>query len=308
MSPPDALPIPAPGGGALEVLDAETNPAESTFPSEILTCRGSDGRALRLFRKRAGGAGHECHGHRAGVAYEAAVYERVLEPIGMSTPAFYGAGSDGDGSWLLIEHLPGAERLDRIEESGAAVVRSAAWIGRFHAAVDRLPSSALAGLRHYDTAYYAGWSRRTLEYVDNGERRFPWLRELCARFEKDCAPALVDGRLTAIHGELYPRNVLVRGDAIHPIDWESAALAPGEIDLVALIDGWDEVHADALHAYVEERFGGAAPVGFDRDCDMARLYLGFRWLGDRPYWTNLESSHYEFRTLRATGERLGLLR
>ena len=291
-----------------EVLASEPNPAESTFPSEILTCRTPDGRTLTLFHKRAGGTGHECHGHRRGIGYEAAVYERVLELIGMSTPAFHGGenGGDGDG-WLLISHLPGAERIDRIEHGDEAVVHAAAWIGRFHAAAERLPGDALATLHRYDAEYYRGWSRRTLDYVEDGERRFPWLAELCRAFEERCAPALAAAPVTAIHGEFYPRNVLIRGSDVHPIDWESAALAAGEIDLVALIDGWDESHDRALSAYVDERFDGRAPDAFERRCDAARLYLGFRWLGDRPHWTNLDSSEYEFRALRATARRMELL-
>ena len=39
----------------------------------------------------------------------------------------------------------------------------------------------------------------------------------------------------------------------------------------------------------------------------ARLYVGLRWLGDRPYWTNLDTSDYDFRALCATGRRLGLI-
>ena len=292
----------------LEVLASEPNPAESTFPSEILTCRTPDGRTVTLFRKRAGGTGHECHGHRRGIGYEAAVYERVLEPIGMSTPAFYGGGIglEGDG-WLLIAHLAGSERLNRTDGADEAIVDAAGWIGRFHRAAEHLPRGALATLHRYDAEYYRGWSRRTLDYVEDGERRFPWLAELCRAFEERCAPALAAAPVTAIHGEFYPRNVLIRGSDVHPIDWESAALAAGEIDLVALIDGWDEVHERALAAYVAARFGGHAPDGFERRCDAARLYLGFRWLGDRPHWTNLDSSEYEFGALRATAQRMELL-
>ena len=79
MSPPDVLTISAARDtAALEVLEVEANPGESTFPGEILTCRAPDDGMVRLFRKRSAGAGHDCHGHRAGVAYEAAVYERLL--------------------------------------------------------------------------------------------------------------------------------------------------------------------------------------------------------------------------------------
>ena len=103
-------------------------------------------------------------------------------------------------------------------------------------------------------------------------------------------------------------NILVRDGSVHPIDWESAALAAGEIDLVALIDGWpDDVVERALAAYVDARWGGQAPGDFASLCDAARLYVGLRWLGDRPYWTNLDTSDYDFRALCATGRRLGLI-
>ena len=52
MSPPDVLTISAARDtAALEVLEVEANPGESTFPGEILTCRAPDDGMVRLFRK-----------------------------------------------------------------------------------------------------------------------------------------------------------------------------------------------------------------------------------------------------------------
>src|SRR6184192_2747761 len=83
----------------VEVLEREPNPVQSTFPSEVLTCRGPDGETFRLFLKRGGGVAHDCHGHRGGVRYEATVYDRILRPIGMSTAPFYARGAN-DGGWF----------------------------------------------------------------------------------------------------------------------------------------------------------------------------------------------------------------
>jgi hypothetical protein len=296
--------------GELELIDRRGGDFGATFPTEVLTCRVQSGGEVELLVKRAEGIDHYAYGHRGGVAYEALVYAEVLEPLGLSTPKLYAWQADGDPgeAWLAIEYLRGVERLNRCADANETLVRAAGWIGRFHAASASMPADRLNLLRAYDAAYYSGWSRRTLEFAEDGERRYPWLPQLCERFEDEWAPALAAGRVTAIHGELYPRNILVREGSVYPIDWESAALAAGEIDLVALIDGWpDEVVERALAAYLDERWGGQAPADFERLCDAARLYVGFRWLGDRPYWTNLDSSQYDFRALRATGRRLGLV-
>jgi len=296
--------------GELEVIDRRTGEFGATFPTELLTCRLDTGDEVAVLVKRAGGIEHDCYGHRGGVAYEALVYAEVLEALGLSTPTLYACHTNGDPreAWLAIEYLPGTERLNRHVDADEALVCAAGWIGRFHAAGAELPGSTLDLLNRYDAAYYAGWSRRTLEFVEDGDRRYPWLRGLCERFEDEWASMLASRRVTTIHGEFYPRNILVRDGSVHPIDWESAALAAGEIDLVALIDGWpDDVVERALAAYVDARWGGQAPGDFASLCDAARLYVGLRWLGDRPYWTNLDTSDYDFRALCATGRRLGLI-
>ena len=70
-------------------------------------------------------------------------------------------------------------------------------------------------------------------------------------FFKNNLALLISEPQTIIHGEYYPANILIKDGAIYPIDWESAAVGPGEIDLATLIEGWDQKLAEeAKQAYI----------------------------------------------------------
>ena len=56
----------------LVVLERRPNPRESTYPSEIVTCRLDGGSEVSLFCKYGIGYGHRSYGHR-WVVYEAVV-------------------------------------------------------------------------------------------------------------------------------------------------------------------------------------------------------------------------------------------
>ena len=85
-----------------------------------------------------------------------------------------------------------------------------------------------------------------------------------------------------IHGEYYPKNILVRDAAILPVDWESAAAGVGEIDLATLTTGWGPAVRSACEgAYVASRWPEGAPHGFERRLDLARMYVRLCWLEGR---------------------------
>jgi len=48
----------------------------------------------------------------------------------------------------------------------------------------------------------------------------------------------------ATANEFFPHNVLLRNGTVHPVDWEAAAIAPGELDL-ATVGQLDTAIADA---------------------------------------------------------------
>ncbi len=293
------------------ILDRRPNTYMSTFPSEIVRCRVGGGSELQLFCKyAAGGHPHSVYGHRGGVMYEAAVYRHLLQPSQASTAKFYGTYMDnptGD-SWLVLEYLDKSLRLSKVTEVPAPTSVAARWIGHFHrTSEERLSAIPVPFLIGYDAEYYLGWVRRTSLFAGHLHQRFPWLGTLCERSEELIAP-LLTSPLTVIHGEYYGSNILFRSGTVHPVDWESAAVAAGEIDLAALTDQWSaETARECELEYRRARWPEGSPDDFERRLYAARLYLCFRWLGDRQEWTTHPGYLFRFDQLRSAGERLGLI-
>jgi aminoglycoside phosphotransferase (APT) family kinase protein len=162
-------------------------------------------------------------------------------------------------------------------------------------------------LNRYDTAYYLGWVHRTWQFAGRLQQRFPWLGTLCAGAE-ELAALLVETPPCIIHGEYYPNNILCSDAAIYPVDWESAAIAAGEIDLVSLTDRWSRnIVRQCELEYQRVRWPHGSPATFAQKLAAARLYMHFRWLGDRPEWTTHKNYLWRFEQLRSAGEQLGLI-
>jgi hypothetical protein len=302
---------------------AVTTDSFGTYPKEIVRCRMDDGGELSLLCKYPSPAGrtHACYGHRGGLAYEAAVYRHVLQPLQASTPRFYGTYTDpltGE-ECLIIECLDEAvpSYYDR-----ATMILAARWIGRFHAAYEADTSSVRTPvLNRYDADYYLGWARRTAMFARALHQLPPWFFALCQRFEEVIAP-LMEPPLTVIHGEYYLDNTLYHRGAIYPLDWESAAIAAGEIDLAMLCDRWpaEDVTQCKLE-YQQSRWRSGPPTDFERRLDIARLYVQYRWLGQQRPRATLQRClsrlkrraqgsgkvSWRLNELRSAGERLGLI-
>ena len=268
--------------GAGATIAARTPlPFAGTFPKELVVLQLDDGSRLEVFCKHSYAPGHDGHGHRAGVAYEAGVYRSVLDPLELSAPRFYGSHGSGGCAWLFLEHLDGAARVNRTT-SLEPMYRAAAWIGRFHALTEG--SAGSRDLLRHDADYYAGWAERTWTYVEHIPQ-LAWVAEVCEAFREQAASRL-RARPTVSHGEYYPKNVLVLRGAIYPVDWETAAVTAGEIDLASLTEGWPPDVAERCEAeYASARWGGDPPDDFGETLTWARLYMVLRWLGDRPEWT-----------------------
>jgi Phosphotransferase enzyme family len=296
-------------GGPLAIVRREPAACPGTFPIEILTCRFADGSQRQIVCKYGRDRNGATHGHRGGVALEARVYRHLLASLHLSSPAFYGAfdvAATGD-TWLFIEYLDGSRRLDDTPGS-AALVGAAEWIGRFHALARAQPMAArTTAVRAYDARYYRGWVERTAALAGHLRRPPPWLAALTGRFEAFVTPLLA-AESTVVHGEYYPKNILVRDGIIHPIDWESAAVAAGEIDLASLTERWpaEKVRRCEID-YQRARWPEGAPAAFERTLAAARLYLHFRWLGERVEWTTREKNHWRFDAMQDLAEQLGLI-
>ena len=308
----DNTDFPAP----LAVLNRRLPPMMSTFPNEAITCRFANGRRRRLFVKYEADRNHDSFGHRGGVRYEARVYAHFLQDYPGFRPRFLGAHSDSrtGESWLVLEFLDRCVRVIDISvkdpcHEPVAMLESARWIARFHASREALPFNGVHSfLKHYDEKYFRGWSVRTAELTRSLHKLHPWVPELCKK--DDWISLLLNATFTVIHGEFYGKTLLFKNDTVFPIDWESAAFAAGEIDLAALTEGnrWPEqVVQRCLREYQQTRWPNGTPADFHQTLDAARLYLHFRWLGEREDWTLNPKAFWRYEHMRAAAERLGLL-
>jgi Phosphotransferase enzyme family len=296
-------------GHSVILLDRELSPYSASFPCEVVTCQIGKGRPLQLFCKYTAGVEYTGHGHRGRVEHEIAVYREILAQSRYFRPKLYGSYADPETGdhWLFLEYLDSSLRIQKVGLHG--LPKAARWIARFHAVNERLAmDKRLQFLKRYDRNYYLGWVRRTSEFAGSLHRRYPWLHALCERSEKLLAP-LLRSSPTVIHGEYYPNNVLYHRGRVCPVDWESAAIADGLIDLAALTEGsWpEEVVQACTKRYQRTRWPGGIPpeFKFNETLIAASLYVCFRWLGDEPSATHGKAQRY-FRHLWSLGRQLGV--
>lgn len=293
--------------GELKVVSRQANEFYSTFPSEVITCRFDGKREIRLFCKYSADLDHEAHGHRGGVVYEAEVYRQLLQDLDLSSPTLYGVYREAANNrvGLVLEYLADNARVTKTFDS-EAMDKAARWIGRFHALCStRVSSSELSFLRRYDPDYYKGWASRTRHMAEQSGSCPRWLRTACDRFD-EVIEALCDTHPTIIHGEYYPNNILLQNGLIHPVDWESTAIGSGEIDLATLTEGWDQGSIQRLILeYQRARWLEGPPHDFHERLCAARIYIQFRWLGDRADWTPYLQPRLE--VLREHAEEMGLI-
>jgi hypothetical protein len=302
-----------PAARQITVVHRRLNKQASTFPSEIVTCRVDDGggvRELKLFCKYSDPDVNHLFGHRSGVAFEAEVYRDILSNFPMPSPRYYGHHITADGRALLV--LQALDEVARVHKGPTreAIVGAARWIGAFHAAHERQAIRLADRLHHYDVDYYRGWSERTSEFAgDAWHREFSWLAECCRNFERRVPEFLVrPGSQTIIHGEYYPKNILLEDGQVYPVDWESAAVAAGEVDFASMTENWPEdLVTKCAHAYCETRWPGGHPPTFASTVDAAQIYLHFRWLGNRAEWTAKADARWRFEMIKVPAERLGLI-
>ncbi len=290
------------------ILDRRPSVQASSFPAEVVTCRLSDGSSVELLCKYGVGHVESGFGHRGGVPYESRVYREMLAPLAVSAVRYWGGYTDSDSSWIILEFLPDAARLDKTIDPFLWLVEAARWIGDLQCRYERFPHRNAAFLTRYTPGYFAGWAERTSKYTRSWHESFPWLSELFQAYSER-GGMISESQLTLIHGEYYPKNILIDHGKVLPVDWESAAVAPGEIDLASLTEGnWPQDVVDAcIEAYVTTRWPYEVPIDFASNLRAARLYLHLRWLGDNEAWTLQLATAERLSAVRELGEQLGLI-
>lgn len=260
------------------LLDRSIHLRMSTFPLEIVQCRLSSGDVVEVVCKYSDDQDFRSSSYRGGVRYEAAVYRDILQRCGLPLPGFRGTYMDAmtGRTWLVLDYLNGAEKSG---ETPNGLVYAAEWLGRFHC-VNAGKEASHSVLRVYDEEYFIGWADRTIEFARVEISRAPWLEDMAMAYRKR-VPELFRQPLTVIHGEYYYKNVLVSDGVAYPLDWETAAVGPGAVDIAALTECWrEETVSQCLARYCATRWPEGAPDDFSEVLDIARVYWLFRWPGE----------------------------
>jgi hypothetical protein len=286
----------------IRLISREFSESSSSYPSEIVNCQTDEGRHLRLFCKYS--ITDHTDGHRKGIIHESNVYGEVLQSYDSTTPAYFGIfkAPKAECRCLVLEHVTDAIGISRAHNG----MRNAArWLGQFHKEGLGLKKVPML-LEKYDKEFYLQWSRRVASFASqSGE--FNWMNYLIDWYEENIAN-LLSTEQTVIHGEFYPSNVLAKGEIIYPVDWESAAVAAGELDLAALIEGWQpSITKLCIAEYLRSRWPRGAPPDIRRNITVARIYWHLRWLGENPSWTKGKKRRWRVAELRRNGEQLGLI-
>ena len=209
---------------------------------------------------------------------------RILAGAGLGTPACYDAGEH----WILLERVPGIELWQVGElETWVAVAQ---WLSRLHGrfAAETPTNNRLI---RYDGPYFRLWPERV-------RHAHPALAQALTGYERVIEILTAEPR-TLVHGEFYASNVLVAEERIAVVDWETAGIGPGVLDLAALVTGWpDEQRASIIAGY------GEVP---DAALAAAELHLAIQWLGWSLGWTAPpEHARDWLNEALAAAKRLGL--
>jgi hypothetical protein len=268
-------------GGAVTLVSRRPNECFSSSATEIVTLEFSGSGRREVFLKYAREAPDPEPRCRHDVAYCSLVYDSIVHRLPAATARSLGTITVGDPpvAALVLEYLTGALRVNEAPDD-SGLIAAAAWCGRLHAWGETAAADpALAFLTRYDLGYYRAWATRARRLAAVAGPVPRWLGRACAAFD-DRAPSLVAGSCTVIHGEYGPQNILWRDGTVHPVDWESAAVGAGEIDLSMLLFDWpaDTVRR-ASAAYWSAR-GVGPPGDFAAVFAAATLYTCLRWLPD----------------------------
>jgi aminoglycoside phosphotransferase (APT) family kinase protein len=280
--------------GPFRITSRRPSPQSSTYLADIVRIRFADGSSERLLCKYSAGVDLDPASPHRGLAHEAAVYDRVLPGAPVSLPHVWGSFHDFDTGEFAVVMRFYDDALSSVQASAEeAAVR---WLARLHAwAEPCVTDPSWRILDRYDTAYYERWLTRTCTLAEPLASDFPWLDHVAAAY-RERIPLLVAARPTFIHGEFTPRNAMWADGRVLPVDWETAAIGPGEIDLAVFTFDWDLDDLQALEsAYVAERWGNAPPATFADTLLAARLYVSFHWIFSGSFRSDLPRirSHLE---------------
>jgi hypothetical protein len=172
------------------------------------------------------------------------IYLRVLPLVPKPALTFHGSQkAHFHAGWLFVEDAGAEYYADGNPRHRSAV---SAWLGALHASLARhsqdfsLPETGLCIYRR-KLSDALGRITRSLGHVESNSDDVATLRSalrLCERIESQwnqIGALVADGPCTVVHGDLAPKNILLREAAgrieVFPVDWDTAGWGPPAADL-----------------------------------------------------------------------------
>jgi hypothetical protein len=295
--------------GPLRIIHRRENPRVSSYVADIVHVRFADGHGERLLCKFAHGRELTPPTPHLGLDHEARVYADVLADCPLDLPLVHGSFTDDEtGAVVLVMRFYPAAMPAAKSTDPAAVDALIHWLAAFHTwAASRCGDPRWAFLPRYGAALYAVWLERTCDLAAPFAAECPWLGRVADAY-RERIPLLVSAPATVIHGEFTTRNALWDDGRILPIDWETAAVGPAEVDLAVFTYDWDPDDIAALErTYVEARWGGRPPEAFAETLLAARLYAAFHWLFGTPGECKPDRVRDHLQALRDEAIRWGIV-
>jgi hypothetical protein len=261
-------------------------------------CTLTGGERLRLVYKEVAPTPAIAPAFIADPGREAWVYASVLAKDGIAdAPQLLAAGVAREGGcWLLMEWA-GSVDLGQVG-SPTVWAEVAARLARLHEwGAPRLDALS-RGVRWDDPALHMRWAERARSASPTPDP----LAALWDRYDV-VAERIAAMPKTLVHGDFNASNVLVTRSASGPrvrfIDWETAGVGPGLLDLASLTSGrLPERHHSAVVAAYRATL---AVDDFDEALAWCRLALAVKWLGWSPGWSAPAAHDHDWRA-----EALGL--
>ncbi|HUQ21276.1 MAG TPA: aminoglycoside phosphotransferase family protein [Gemmatimonadaceae bacterium] len=266
----------------VHVLCRDFNEYSTSLPTEVATCQFGDAEPVRLFCKHYHAEGGQARVGSVVPHYEIDVYRSLLASAPVSLPQFRGSWSDdesGDGL-LVLGNIENAVRVTKGSDHKYDMERAASWAGRFHRfAEGQVSRPALAFMRHVDLDDTMTRSLQLVEWTAKMADEKKFFERLVSGFDQ-IRSIVSSSPLTVIHGDYYPQNILVSEGVTYPVDWETASIGFGEIDLAMLLEGYwaEDIIERCVAAYISARGGAAEDV---------RKRLAAAQIISNVYWISL---------------------
>jgi hypothetical protein len=218
-------------------------------------------------------------GHVGGLAYEfhAQILAHGVANRGIAMPLGEARGLDG-GMSIFSQEIQG-NRLADAKMDG--MVAAAKWLGEFHRDWEA-SDPPCSGINRLDENFLRQWLDRGFSTIETNSAEGA-KKALVAEHYKYDAEILLGAPQVLLHGDCYRNNAITDNSGVWFIDWELAALGPGEVDLATLTLGWPpESVAVLTSAYASARWPSGPRPDIERRLVAARRYVLLRILSLPP--------------------------